>query len=110
MLSANDRRLGVASIALAGLLLAACSDIYYDRRDTVTFQAGDAAAVNRVTHAVDVWPQAAGYRNIVTSGEKIQRGVERYRTDKVTPPVGMDTSAISPSQQGSPAAAPTTNP
>jgi hypothetical protein len=110
MLSANDRRLGVASIALAGFLLTACSDIYYDRRDTVTFQAGDAEAVNRVTHAVDVWPQAAGYRNIVTSGEKVQRGVERYRTDKVTPPVGMDTSNISPQQQSTPAAAPTASP
>jgi hypothetical protein len=111
MSRANDRRLSVVSAAvLAGFLLAACSDIYYDRRDTVSFQAGDAAAVNRVTHAVDIWPRAAGYRDIVSNGEKIQRGVERYRTDKVTPPVGMDTSNISPQQQSTPAAAPTASP
>ena len=44
----------------AGLLLAAmlagCSDIYYDRRDTVTFAAGDAVVVSadrRCDHAGD---------------------------------------------------------
>ncbi|HXY90122.1 MAG TPA: hypothetical protein VEH75_05825 [Xanthobacteraceae bacterium] len=108
----SDRRRYVLAAALAGgSLLAACSDIYYDRRDTVSFAAGDAQAVNRVTHAVDMWPEAAGYRDIVSNGQKIQGAVERYRTNKVTPPVGMDTSNISPTQQqAAPATGPTVSP
>ena len=92
-----------------GAILGGCSDIYYDRRDTISFQAGDAVATNKVTHAVDVWPEAAGYRGIMSNGEKIQGGVERYRTNKVTPPVGMDTSSISPQPSAS-AGTPATNP
>src|SRR5437764_13626976 len=67
---------------VGGSLLAACSDIYYDRRDTVSFQAGDAVAANKVVHAVDMWPQAAGYRDIESNGQKMQSAVERYRTNK----------------------------
>jgi len=98
----------LAAALVCGSLLAACSDIYYDRRDTISFQAGDAVATNKVTHAIDVWPEAAGHREIVSNGEKIQGAVERYRTNKVTPPVGMDTSSISPqsSAAGTPAASP----
>jgi hypothetical protein len=99
----------LAAAFLCGSLLAACSDIYYDRRDTLSFQAGDATAVNKVTHAVDMWPEAAGYRDIESNGQKMQGAVERYRTNKVTPPVGIGTSAISPTQSA-PAAAPSTNP
>ena len=110
MSRANNRRLlGFAGLLVFGSLLAACSDIYYDRRDTVEFRSGDAIAVNRVTQAVDIWPRAAGYRDNVTNGEKMQSAVERYRTNKVTQPVGLDTSNISPSQQPS-TTAPSTNP
>jgi hypothetical protein len=97
----------LAAVLVCGSLLAACSDIYYDRRDTISFQAGDAVATNKVTHAIDVWPEAAGHREIVSNGEKIQGAVERYRTNKVTPPVGMDTSSISPQSS---AATPATSP
>lgn len=108
--AADRSRFRALSAALVcGLLLAACSDIYYDRRDTVSFRAGDSAATNRVTHAVDVWPQAAGYRDIESNGQKMQSAVERYRTNKVTPPVGMDTSSITP-QSSAPTVTPSTNP
>ena len=102
-----------AAVLVCGSLLAACSDMYYDRRDTVSFGAGDAAAANKVTHAVDMWPQAAGYRDIESNGQKMQGAVERYRTNKVTPPIGIGTSSISPAStaaQAAPAAAPSTNP
>ena len=95
--------------ALLGAALAGCSDIYYDHRDTVSFQAGDAVAANKVTHAVDMWPAAAGHREIVSNGQKMQSAVERYRTNKVTPPVGMNTSNIAPASTA-PAAAPTASP
>ncbi len=109
--SADRSRLRALAAALVcGALLAACSDIYYDRRDTVTFRAGDAAAANKVTHAVDMWPEAAGYRDIESNGQKMQGAVERYRTNKVTPPVGIGTSTISPTQSAPAAAPPSTNP
>ena len=72
-------------------------------------RAGDAVAANKVTHAVDMWPEAAGYRDIESNGQKMQGAVERYRTNKVTPPVGIGTSAISPTQSA-PAAAPSVSP
>jgi len=87
---------------VCGAFLAACSDVYYARRDTITFHAGDDVAANRVTHAVDMWPREAGYRDYVANGEKIQGAIERYRTNKVTPPVGLNTSAISPTQSAAP--------
>jgi hypothetical protein len=105
---ANRSRFRVLAAALVcGSLLAACSDIYYDRRDTISFEAGDAVAANKVTHAIDVWPEAAGHREIVSNGEKIQGAVERYRTNKVTAPVGIDTSSVA-SSPTAPAAAATT--
>jgi hypothetical protein len=106
----RNRLRALAGVLAFGLLLAACSDVYYDRRDTVSFAAGDAAAANRVTHAADMWPEAAGYRDILSNGQKMQGAVERYRTNKVTPPVGMDTSDISPAQQQPATAATPANP
>ena len=44
----------VIATALAGsLLLAGCSDIYFDRRETIVPSAGDAVAANKVTQMVD---------------------------------------------------------
>ena len=46
-----------AVLALAATtLLGACTDMYLDRRDTVSFAAGDAPAANKITHMVDPWP------------------------------------------------------
>ena len=59
--------------------------MYLDRRDTVSFGAGDAVAANKVTHMVDPWPVYAGNRNIAFDGERMQAAAERYRTNKVTP-------------------------
>jgi hypothetical protein len=82
-------------LALALVCAAAgCSDIYFDRRDTVALGAGDAVATNIATHTIDVWPPYAGNTYIVTDGHKAQGAVERYRTNKVTPPVGTGTSSV----------------
>jgi hypothetical protein len=77
----------------AAVMLAGCSDIYYDRRDTISPSAGDAIAVNRVTHMVDPWPRSSANRNIAFNGEVMQRAVERYRDGDVIPPVNNTTSA-----------------
>ena len=89
------RNKGPALLALAAVtLLGACTDMYFDRRDAVSFAAGDAVAANKMTHMVDPWPARAGDRNIAHSGERMAAAAERYRTNKVTPFAGTSTSSV----------------
>ena len=89
------RNKGPALLALAAVtLLGACTDMYFDRRDAVSFAAGDAVAANKVTHMVDPWPARAGDRNIAHSGERMAAAAERYRTNKVTPLASTGTSSV----------------
>ena len=84
-----------AVLALAATtLLGACTDIYLDRRDTVSLGAGDAVAHNKVVHKVDPWPVRAGDRNIPHDGERMAAAAERYRTDKVKSLAGTGTSSV----------------
>ena len=84
----------VAVLLTAGALLAGCSDIYFDRRETIVPSAGDAQAVNRVTHMVDPWPPSSANRNIAFNGEVMARAHERYREGRVIPPVNATTSSV----------------
>ena len=97
----QSKSLAVLALA-ATTLLGACTDMYLDRRDTVSFGAGDAVAANKVTHMVDPWPVRAGDRNIAHNGERMQGAAERYRTNQVTPLSSAQTSSV----QYAPAAAP----
>ena len=84
------------SIALLvgfGALLGGCSDIYYDRRETVALGADDAVASNMVAQMVDPWPRYVGNKNIAFNGERMQAGVERYRKHEVIRPVSPVTSS-----------------
>lgn len=83
--------LGLVGVVLT---LCGCSDYYYDRRDTVAFHAGDAAASNKAAQMIDPWPAEAGDRSIEANGERMQRAAERYRTNKTTPLATSNTSAI----------------
>jgi len=91
--SRSNARGAVLALA-ATTLLGACTDMYLDRRDTVSFAAGDAPAANKVTHMIDPWPIRAGDRNIAFDGERMAAAAERYRTDKVKPPAGTGTSSV----------------
>jgi hypothetical protein len=89
----------------AGLLLAAmlagCSDIYYDRRDTVTFAAGEATKSAMATQIIDPWPRASADRRIAANGVVVQSAVERYRTCQVIRPVGTSSGGnYGSAQQG----------
>ena len=93
-MSRNNARGGaIAALALT-LFTSACTDMYLDRRDTVSFAAGDAPASNKVTHMIDPWPIRAGDRNIAYDGERMAAAAERYRTDKVKNPTGTGTSSV----------------
>ena len=80
-------------LVLFGTVLGGCSDIYYDRRETISVVSGEANAANRVTHMIDPWPAASGRREIAYSGERMQTAHERYRTGCVTKPVNATTSS-----------------
>jgi hypothetical protein len=84
--------------AIVGATLGGCSDIYYDRRDTISLASGEAMAANRVTHIIDPWPAHASRRTIAYNGEKAAVASERYRTGRVIPPVNATTSSAAYSQ------------
>jgi hypothetical protein len=84
----------LAAAALIAAVLAGCSDIYFDRRDTIALHSGEAMAANRVTHVIDPWPPASANRNIAFNGEKMQTAAERYRTGRIIPPVNATTSSL----------------
>ena len=88
------RRAALLAALAATALTGACTDMYLDRRDSVSFAAGDAAASNAVTHMVDPWPVAAGNRNITYDGDRMQAAAERYRTGKTTPLSSASTSSV----------------
>src|SRR6185312_8052518 len=92
----NLRRMMLGLLACVSLLTCGCSEIYYGRHDTISLHAGDAVATNIATHTIDVWPAEAGEQRIVSNGQKIQAAVERYRTNKVTQPVGTSSVGYQP--------------
>jgi hypothetical protein len=86
------------SIALLvgfGALLGGCSDIYFDRRETVALGADDHIASNMVAQMADPWPRYVGNKNIAFNGERMQAAVERYRKHEVIRPISPVTSLAS---------------
>jgi hypothetical protein len=84
--------------ALLGAMLSGCSDIYFDRRETISPFSGEAMAADRVTHTIDPWSLASSNRNIAYNGEKAATAAERYRTGRVIPPVNATTSSAAYTQ------------
>jgi hypothetical protein len=83
---------------MATLAAGGCSDIYFDRRETVALGADDHIAVNRVAQMVDPWPYNVANKNIAFSGDRIQPGVERYRRHEIIRPVSPITSSMTQQQ------------
>jgi hypothetical protein len=77
----------VGAILALGVMLGACSEIYLDRRETVSLGAGDALAVDEVTHMIDPWPRYSANHRIAFNGERVQAAQDRYRHGKVITPV-----------------------
>ena len=90
------RELVVPAVLLAAML-GGCSDLYWDRRDTIAFWSGDAPASNVAIHTIDPWSPRAAERRHKTNGDVMQKAGERYRTNKVTPLQPIGTSTVAPS-------------
>jgi hypothetical protein len=80
------------------LVLGGCSDIYFDRRETVALGADDHLAVNRVAQMVDPWPYHVDNKNIAFNGDRMQSAAERYRRHEVIRPVSPITSSMTQQQ------------
>jgi hypothetical protein len=99
----------MALIVAGGTMLAGCSDIYFDRRETIALGADDHIAADQVVQMIDPWPPHSGNRNIAFNGEKMQSAIERYRTNKVIPPVDTSSSSLGYQQAQAAAASTATN-
>ena len=103
MLRADRIRIVAGAVLLASCL-AGCSDLYYDRRETVSFAAGDSVASAQAVQVIDPWPPAAYNRNIAYNGPRVAGAIERYRTGRIIEPKGTGTSSSytpsGPSGQG----------
>ena len=100
--------LNLVLISTLGMMLSGCSDIYFDRRETVALGADDHIATNRVAQMIDPWPRDVGRRQIAFDGTRMQSAAERYRTGRVIPPVNVTTSSTA-YQQAEQAATTTMN-
>lgn len=63
---------------------------WFDRRDSVTLQFGDAVASNMAKQMVDPWPPYVYDRNIPFHGWVINNAIDRYKTDTVIPPPDIE--------------------
>jgi hypothetical protein len=93
--SRTESRKVLAGVIAFGALLGGCSDIYYDRRDTIALGADDHIATNRALMMVDPWPRYVANKNIAFNGERLQGAVERYRQHQVIQPRSAATTSIS---------------
>ena len=93
----SSRRLQVRALGAAlvfSSVLAGCSDLYYDRRETVSFGAGDAPATGVALQTIDPWPRGSENRDFSTNGPRMAGAIERYRTGRIIQPLGTSTSSV----------------
>jgi hypothetical protein len=105
--SLTDRRIlpRLAAAALAAVA-AGCSE-YLERRETISFHAGDATAVNRAIHTIDPWPAAAARTDIPVSGRRVVNAIERYEAPQASAPAAAGMPMIMlPPTGAAPAAGP----
>jgi hypothetical protein len=91
-LSRSRIKLGTC-VLIAATALTGCSDLYLDRRESISVSAGDDVYSNQVAQMVDPWPPVSANKNIAFDGQRMQAAVERYRTNKITVPIGPMTSS-----------------
>jgi hypothetical protein len=80
----------VSAAVLLASLLAGCSDLYFDRRETITFDGGNSVAANAAEQTIDPWPRHSNNNRLAFNGQRMQHAVECYRIGKVQPPADID--------------------
>jgi hypothetical protein len=100
----------LAAIIAFGALLGGCSDIYYDRRETVALGADDADRLQSGRPDGRSVARYVGDKNIAFNGQRMQAAVERYRNGKIIPPVNATTTSMTQAQASARPPAPTPPP
>ena len=59
---------------------------WFERRDTIRLQAGDANAANKAMQMRDPWPPYVNNRHIQFDGVVMDGAVDRYKSGTVIPP------------------------
>ena len=77
----------MAAVVVIGTAVAGCSEIYFDRRDSIALSAGDAVASNKVTQTIDPWPRNSTNNRLAANGQLMQAAQDRYNRGKVYIPV-----------------------
>jgi hypothetical protein len=93
-------KLTMSAAALAMLGLAACDNRYGDRRDGVTFGAGDAVAANKAMQIIDPWPASSRTVTHGMRGEQAEAAMAKLRKRE-----SGEEAAPPPTPGGAPAAA-----
>ncbi|WP_201838750.1 hypothetical protein [Microvirga zambiensis] len=62
---------------MPALCVGGCID-YTKHRDSVTMEAGDAIAWNKVIHTADPWPPYAADTNLAADGQRTAAVIQRY--------------------------------
>ena len=72
-----ERHIRILACVLPAAGLGACAD-YVERRDTITFAAGEANAWNRTVHTTNPWPRHAWNTRIEGDGRRVEGVIRRY--------------------------------
>lgn len=83
-------RRAISCAVLLASLLGGCSDLYFDRRETIAFDGGDSVAANAAEQTIDPFPRNSFNNRLAFNGQRMQRAVECYRYNKVAPPSDID--------------------
>jgi len=98
----------IVLLAICCLAPGACSNQYFERKDSITFSAGDAVATNEAVQIPDPWPPGSQNNNIPMDGVKAALAIERYRAGGAAPPSTSNfffsTGGAGPGTAGGPAA------
>jgi hypothetical protein len=98
----NQKIMRIAAfVVIAGTAVAGCSDIYYERRETVASGAADAVASNIAVQTIDPWPPRVADQRITMNGDRAALAAERYRFNRTIVPNGSGTSSAGYQQQQS---------
>ncbi len=73
------KMIGTKLLVVAVFGLAACSNTYYERKDTVTFGHGDAVQSNIAIQTPDPWPKRSQDTKIPMDPIKAAQAMYRYR-------------------------------
>ena len=93
-------RLAVFGLLAATAAGAAGCEDYRARRDSVSFEGGNAVAHNIAVQTIDPWPTHVRDDRIAIDGERELIAVERYKVNKSIPPKGIATQTIAPNGNG----------